>query len=352
MKRIALLAIVAAAALPVAARGAACSPLDCAASQFTLANGKLLGFRTGATRPVTVVDLATGEARWVLPSGLTARNLLVHQAGPRTLAWYDASRGTRLYNVAIPTAGFHLQGVSQDGTRAVVHRVVNGHTEFLILSHSSSPRALSVDGKQWAFDALRGDNLFLIEYLHSGGYKVRLMHVASGKLEPQALKDPHESGIIWGQPFSRLSSADGRYLFTLYIGSNGGAMIHELDLKLATARCIDLPGTGDYGSAATWAMMLTRDQSKLWAVNPGYGHVVAIDIGTRAVTSTFRIQLAYWNRGNGTAAALAPDGAHIAIADGKSVAILGLRDRKVVDRHAGHALALGYSPAGRLWTLA
>ena len=112
----------------------------------------------------------------------------------------------------------------------------------------------------------------------SGGYQVRLVDLATGKLASSPLKDPHESGTIWGQPFSRLASPDGRFLFTLYLGSNGGAMMHELDLKAAKARCIDLPGTGDYGSASSWALSLAPDGRTLWAVSPGYGRVVGIDV--------------------------------------------------------------------------
>ena len=62
-------------------------------------------------------------------------------------------------------------------------------------------------GKVRAPDALRGDKLFLIRYLSKGGYQVRLLDLATGKLRPKPLKDPHESGTIWGQPFSRLSSS-------------------------------------------------------------------------------------------------------------------------------------------------
>jgi hypothetical protein len=64
MKRLLLVLIAATALLPSAASAAACSPLNCAASQFSLANGTLLGFRARVEAPVTVVDLKTGEARW------------------------------------------------------------------------------------------------------------------------------------------------------------------------------------------------------------------------------------------------------------------------------------------------
>jgi hypothetical protein len=354
MKRLALVLIaiagVVAVVLPAAARAAACSPLDCAASQFEIGqHGSLMGFRTAIGKPVTVVDLETGKTRWVLPAGLTGGSLLAHQAG-RTLVWYDASRGTRRASIVLPDAEYSLAGVSQDGTRAVLTRTSPNGTTFLVASRHAQ-RSFTLAGKQWSFDALRGDNLFLIRYLALGGYQVRLVHVGTGRLDPKPLKDPHESSTIWGSPFSRLSSADGRYLFTLYIGPNGGSMIHVLDLQAATARCVDLPGTGNYGSATTWALTLSHDQSKLWAVSPGYGRVVAIDVHTRKVSDAFRIDLPYWNVGNTASAALAPDGRHIALADGETVAVVGLAERKVVQRTKAHAVALGYSPAGRLWQL-
>jgi hypothetical protein len=341
--------VVATVALPGAARGAACSPLNCAASQFTLADGTLLGFRAAVNRPVTIVDLKTGEARFVLPGGLTGGNLLVHQEG-RSLTWYDASRGSRLYTAALPDVEYTLAGVSQNGTRAVAMSTVGDGTKLAIVSRSDRG-SIALPGKQWQFDALRGDNLFLIKYLPAGGYEVRLVHVGSGRLEAKPLKDPHESGTIWGSPFSRLSSPDGRYLFTLYIGPNGGSMIHELDLKAAKARCIDLPGTGNYGSATSYALVLSNDARTLWAFSPGYGRAVGIDVRTRSVATAFRFELPYWNLGNGTSAALAPDGERVALADGETVAVIGLAQREIVARHPGKARALGWSPDGRLWKL-
>ena len=141
-------------------------------------------------------------------------------------------------------AACRLVGVSQDGRQAVGLRLADGGSTTFVIASSEGVRELNVPGRQWDFDALRGDNLFLIKYLSGGGYQVRLLHVASGKLAAKPLKDPNESWTIWGQPY-RVASPDGRYLFTLYIGWNGGSMVHELDLKTSAARCIDLPGTGD-----------------------------------------------------------------------------------------------------------
>jgi hypothetical protein len=351
MRNRALVLVLAFAALvlPGAARSVACSPLDCAPSQFTLAHGTMLGFRTAANKPVTVVDLQTGEAKWVLPAGITGGNLLVQQTG-RTLVWYDAATGSKLYELSLPSVEYSLGAVSQDGTRAVALDAAHSGTTVAIVSRDGV-RTLRLAGKQWQVDALRGDNLFLIHYLSTGGYQVRLAHVGSRTLVAQPLKDPHESATIWGSPFSRLASADGRYLFTLFLGSNGAAMVHELDLKAATARCIDLPGTGDYGSATSWALVLSKDGRALRAVSPGYGRVVAIDVRTRKVTNAFRIKLPYWAVGN-TSAVLSPDGRQIAIADGETVAVVDLATRKIAARNPAKAIALGYSPDGsQLWKL-
>ena len=341
MKRILLVAAVA-LVLPGAARGAACSPLNCAPSQFTLAHGTLLGFRHAADRPVTIVDLATGKARYALPDGITAGNVLVHQDG-LTLEWWDMTTGTRTETATLPEVG-QLAGVSQDGSRAVT--ILN---RTLRVVSPASQVAITLPKGQWQFDALLGDRLYLIEYLQTGGYRVRLLTVSTGALAAKPLKDPHESAVIWGSPFSRLSSPDGRYLFTLYIAANGAAMVHELDLKTATARCIDLPGSGDYLSATSWALAL-RGRT-LWAASPGYARVIGIDIRTRKVVRAFALRLAWWNRGNGTRATLSPDGTRLALADGETVAVVGLARRAVLSRTTRRAVALGYSPAGRLWAL-
>jgi len=278
--------------LPGAAQAAACSPLSCAPSQFTLANGTLLGFRDQALGPVKVVDLQTGELMFRLPGGYVGGNLLVHKS-LKQLVWFDARTGEPAGDLTLAT-NMRLGGVSQDGSRAVGFRLTPDTATTVVIATTHGVRELVIPGRQWDFDALSGNNLFLIRYLSLGGYQVRLLDLATGKLAPKPLKDPHESGTIWGQPFSRLSSPDGRFLFTLYITSNGAAMIHELDLKSATARCIDLHGTGDYVRAASWAMVLAPGGQTLWAIAPGYGRVVAIDVNRRVVTHAFRIDLPTW----------------------------------------------------------
>jgi hypothetical protein len=224
--------------------------------------------------------------------------------------------------------------------------VLQDSNNFAIVSPHSI-RKLRLPLGSWQFDALRGDNLFVIRYMTQGGYQVRLVKVGTGKIVGHVLKD-----VIWGSPFARLSSRDGQYLFTLYVGGNGAAMVHELNLRTAAAKCIDLPGTGDFGAASTWAMALSRDQQTLWAVSPGYRRAVGIDVATRQPTTAFSLDLPYWNTGSTPAAVLAPDGTHLALADGQTVAVVDLDSHKLVSRTNGRAKALGYSPDGaHLWKL-
>lgn len=348
MKTLIVTALLLALALPGAARSAACSPLNCAPSQFTAGHGTLLGYRTAAANPVTIVDLATGKARFALPSGIVGGDLLVHKEGA-TLAWYDTTTGEKAATATLAHE-VRFAGVSQDGTRAVGFQLTDGGTTTITIASATEQRDIRIEGRQWDFDALRGDNLFLIKYLRGGGYRVRLLHVASGQLEARPVKDPRESGTIWGQPYSRLASADGRFLFTLYIGQNGAAMVHALDLEAAKARCLDLPGTGDYLASTLYSMVLSKNGHTLWAVSPGYGRVVGIDVGTRKVTRAFRIGVAHSSQGKGTRAALSPDGRLIAFTDGGSVSVLDLAKRKIVERDATVAVALGYAPDGSLRT--
>ncbi|HEY6961857.1 MAG TPA: hypothetical protein VI408_08235 [Gaiellaceae bacterium] len=339
MKRLVLVLAAAALLLPGAARSAACSPLACGPNQFLLAHGTLLAYRHSVGAPISVADLGSGESLFTLPRGLVYGDVLVRSVG-RRIDWFDATTGKRTASTTLPWR-FRLAGASQDGSRAVAF-----HGTDVVIATPHAWRQVPLPSARWDFDALRGRNLVLIRYL-ANGYQVERVDLAGDTTPLRALK-----GVIWGQPWSRLSSADGRYLFTLYLAANGAAMVHELDLQNATARCIDLPGTGDYGSGTSWALALAPDRRTLWAVSPGYGRVVAIDIATRKVVDHFRISLPYWNLGTATRIAVSPDGTEAALTDGETVARVSLHLRRVASRTSRRAVAVGYSPTtGELRTL-
>jgi WD40 repeat protein len=356
MKRLALISfLVLAAALPGAAPGAGCSPLDCAASGVSVGNGYLAARPSGAHGPAQIVDLRTGEVKWRLPQGMLVGHTLVEQSQtePQKLIWHDAITGKQTGSATIKATGpFSLVGVSQDGGRAVLVNVSKQQSTFVVVSQSDE-QTLTLPTDQWAFDALSGNKLYLLKYLNSG-YEIRLYDLASAELAAKPLKDPKASSTIWGLAWERVASPDGRYLFTLYVGGNGGAMVHQLDLKTSAARCIDLPGTGDFNSTTTWAMELSPNGKTLWAVNPGYGRVVGIDVAKRNVRVAFHFKKTslYGNGPVSSVSAISPDGSRIAVGVAGKLFYVSMANRVVVNGVPHSAVALGYAPDGTtLWVV-
>lgn len=356
MKRLALISfLVLAAALPGAAPGAGCSPLDCAASGVSVGNGYLAARPGGAHGVAQIVDLRTGALKWSLPQGMLVGHTLVEQSqtDPQKLAWYDALTGKQTGAATIKAAGpFSLVGLSQDGNRAVLVNLAKQDGRFVVVSQSDE-QTFALQGKQWGFDALSGNKLYLLKYLTSG-YEIRVYDLASGQLAEQPLKDPKASSTIWGMAWERATSPDGRYLFTLYVGGNGGAMVHQLDLKTSAARCIDLPGTGDFNATVTWAMELAPNGKTLWAVNPAYGRVVGIDVGTRKVRSSFSFKKTslYDNGPTASVSAISPDGSRIAVGTAGKIFYVSMAHKVVVNGVPHAAVALGYAPDGTtLWVV-
>jgi hypothetical protein len=349
MKLLALCVFAVSTCVP-SAPGAGCAPIDCGASQTPLAHGTLLAVHpNGITGPVRVLDLRTGRLRVRLPDGILGGSTLVHIDGKR-LTWLNAPTGARIGTAVAHVRGnFILVGASQSGNRAVLMSKEPRSTTFELVSRAQERRVV-IGGTAWGFDALSGDKLYLLQYLNAG-YVVRLYDLATNKLAPQILKDKSESALILGVPWVRLSSADGRYVFTLYITNAGSAMVHELDTRSGTARCIDLPGKGDFTSATGYTLTRSADGSTLWAVSPGYGKVAAVDVAAARVHDSFDFTPNKPASPLGDVAALSQDGQRLAVADGSTLFFVSLAQRRVVTA-PGVAIALGFSPDGRrLWTL-
>jgi len=353
MKRLLLvLALVLPAALPASVHAAGCSPLDCAPTGSALGHGLFAVRPNGVTGAVAVDDLRTGRARWQLPAGILDGTTLVHQdSGDLTsLSWFDALTGRR-----VATAQAHAQtvdylvGASQDGSRAVLSFASKRRTELAIVSPRGQ-RTVTLRGTNWGFDALAGQKLYLLRYLRNG-YQVRLYDLAANRLVARPLKDPRESSLIWGTAWARTSSRDGRYVFTLYVGQDGGAMVHELDVRDATARCVDLPGDGDFNRGTSYTLQLSPDGRTLWAVSPGYGRAVGIDVASARVRTAFRFHTdASADSPSATVSALSPDGRRIAFALAGRVWVLDTAHRRLVADRRRAATALAFSPDGsRLW---
>jgi hypothetical protein len=101
----------------------------------------------------------------------------------------------------------------------------------------------------FAFDALSPDSsrLYLIQrpaatdFQH---YVVRAYDLRSNRLLPGRIADrTQKSWVMQGYATTRLTSADGRWVYTLYQNPGGYPFVHALDTVRGVAHCIGIPAT-------------------------------------------------------------------------------------------------------------
>jgi Ni,Fe-hydrogenase III component G len=131
---------------------------------------------------------------------------------------------------------------------------------------------------RWAYDAISPDGrtVYLIEALSgtdANHYLVRAYDLRLGRLVAGAVADKSEKGAMAGYPLSRVSSAGGVWVYTLYMRPGGNPFIHALDTRDRAAVCIDLSwrGTSDLSGVS---LSLSRDGRRLVVHGPN-GRTVA-----------------------------------------------------------------------------
>jgi hypothetical protein len=155
-----------------------------------------------------------------------------------------------------PVIGYSIgEGLSRDG-------------RTLVLASDGSPyaspsRFLALDARRmkvirtitfkgtFSFDALSPDasRMYLIQYTHAASndlshYIVRGYDMRTGRLMPGKIVDRTEDEkTMAGTAITRTTSADGRWVYTLYQKPSGEPFVHALDTVNAAAYCIDLPKT-------------------------------------------------------------------------------------------------------------
>jgi hypothetical protein len=146
-------------------------------------------------------------------------------------------------------------GLSADGKTLILvqprFRYGRHHTRFLILSLPGMHvrHAVTLPG-DFTFDAMTPDAsvLYFIQYLRRNDptrYEVRAFDTEGLKLVPGAIVDRSEpEEEMRGYPVSRVTSADGRYAYTLYDGGGNTPFVHVLDTIGGNAHCVDLDELG------------------------------------------------------------------------------------------------------------
>src|SRR5262249_10699715 len=126
----------------------------------------------------------------------------------------------------------------------------------------------------FAYDALSPNarTLYLIEHFSATNalrYRVRAYDLKAGRLLPRIIADKREPDEpMVGIPAARVSTADGRKVFTLYVG-NEHPFVHLLDTVARVAFCIDLPETTDQQAIQTATLTLSKGGGKLTIAGTG-----------------------------------------------------------------------------------
>ena len=114
-------------------------------------------------------------------------------------------------------------------------------TRTLALQHTIHLRG------DFSFDALspQGSMLYLIQHASSTdvtSYKVRAYDLQARRLLPGVIVDKRQAGwTMNGFPVARVTSANGRWVYTLYDQSDNYPFVHALDTLHRTAVCTGLP---------------------------------------------------------------------------------------------------------------
>ena len=155
------------------------------------------------------------------------------------------------YGIPVLGSSNISDGLSYDGRTLVVGDTQQlDHSHFLVYDARTfrMKNAIVLKGT-FGFDALSPDasRLYLIQrpnaldYQH---YVVRAYDLRTNRLLPGRIADrTQKSWVMQGSAMTRTTSADGRWVYTLYSNPGGTAFVHALDTVRGVAHCIGIPAT-------------------------------------------------------------------------------------------------------------
>lgn len=179
-------------------------------------------------------------------------------------------------------------GLFHDGSAFVLQSVgLQSTSRFMIVGAKDLvPRTTIALKGTFGFDALSPDasKLYLIQHTSTQDiqhYIVRAYDLTSHKLLPGRVADKtQKSWVMQGWAVDRVTSADGRWAYTLYANPGGYPFIHALDTVRGVAHCIGVPWRGDQNAPWDMRLALRVDGTSL-AVNQKDGTgFVAVDLSS------------------------------------------------------------------------
>lgn len=328
---------------------------------------------THSSQLVSVIDSRSHATERRLPLGVPSSDWThLYSILGGSLVDIDPQTGTTLSSMTLPG---HYQlppatnsgmpgGISPDGRWLVLEAFdqtpggVPSGTHMLLIDTNTSQVMHHVNlAGYFRFDAISndGDRLYLIQYLNGKEYYVRLYDVTIASLTDNIVVDKSDGNqAMTGVRLSGIASPDGHWLYSMYVRENAGPFIHALSLDGPFAFCLDLPGNGFAKSEAEmrWSLAMSRDGSRLYAVNGSTGVLAELDISSPyspQVTRTAHIATGGSARAASSGALISPDGKTLVTAGGSGtvwVDTAGLTTRMIA-LNDWHVSSLGLSPDGR-----
>jgi hypothetical protein len=255
-----------------------------------------------AAAPVALADggSAPPAADGVLAPGGEIRYLAIMLGSGTTMVQtIQVGRGSLERARTIP-GGWQIPGVAFDGTPGGL--TADGRTLVLmkpaatpfrkrsvfqvVRARDLAPLRRVVLKGDFAFDALSpdGSRLYLIQHVSQRDltrYVVRAYSLGENRLLPGVIADRTQRGwVMAGWPMTRATSADGRWVYTLYTRPGGYPFVHALDAVRGVAHCIGIPWHGKQDVVGRLRMSL-RDGGRTLSLHwPSGREYLAITRGT------------------------------------------------------------------------
>src|ERR671935_2819278 len=109
--------------------------------------------------------------------------------------------------------------------------------------------------------------LYLIQHVSAtdlSRYVVRAYNLDADRLLPGRIADRTQKGwVMTGYAVTRTTSADSRWVYTLYRNDGGYPFVHALDTVDGKAHCIGVPWTGSQDGLAYVRLALRDSGSRL-----------------------------------------------------------------------------------------
>jgi hypothetical protein len=248
------------------------------------------------------VGIAAGSTRYLpVPSYQSNNTILL------SLSTKDATERNQLELVGqwgLPSTPSGADGLSRDGTRLVLSDVTAGQTSpslFMVVNPKTMKVVDPITLPGWfSFDAMSpdGSRLYFIDYVQGASsgdlnhYVVRAYDLRTNRLLPGRIADrTQKSWVMEGSPVARTKSADGRWVYTLYMNPGGYPFIHALDTVRGVAHCVGLPLQNQGGIGNLVLGLHGRTLSVHWRSGRPF---VNVDTASWRVTPAHRGGFPWW----------------------------------------------------------